>query len=325
MTSINAAIVFLALLIAPCGLAAQERYPSRPVKLIVGSVPGGVHDIIGRLWAERVKATFSGFVIDNRGGVGGYIGAADTAAAKPDGYTIFLASTSTHILVPALVTKSRYDPIKDFAPAAIFAGSSVSIVVSPLLPVNTLQELIDHARANPGKLTSGTAGPGTITHIAGELFWQLAGGLKIEPVHYKGAGPGLADLMSGHIPVFTPNVTSNVLQLHRAGKIRILAIASPERLTAMPDIPTASEAGVPGMVARMFYGIVAPAGTPRAVLAHIHHATEEAIRDEAFQQILTKAGFEPIVDLGLDQLVPYIIDESKRWTPIVKATGAKID
>lgn len=325
MKRIYALACALACLLCAPGATAQDKYPSRPVKFIVGSVPGGVHDIIGRLWAERVKSTFGATVIENRGGVGGYIGAAETALAKPDGYTIFLASTSTHVLVPAVVAKPRYDPIKDFAPATIFAGSSVSIVVGPALQVSTLAELIDHAKANPGKLTLGTAGPGTITHVAAELFKQLAGGLDMVAVHYKGAGPGLADLMSGHIPVFTPNVTSNVLQLHRAGKIRVLAIASAERLQGVPDIPTAIEAGIPGMVARMFYGITTPAGTPRAVLDVIHQATQEALRDEAFQQILIKAGFEPTAGMGPDKAASFIVDEAKRWTPIVKATGTTIN
>lgn len=311
------------LLSSPIG--AQEKYPSRPVRLVIGSAPGGVHDIIGRLWADRVRGTFPSVLVETKSGVGGYLGAAEVAASKPDGYTLFVASTSTHVLVPAVVARQRFDPIKDFAPATIFAGSSISFVVTPSLPVRTLREFIDYAKAHPGKITMGTAGPGTLTHVGGELFKQLAGGLDIVAAHYKGAGPGLADVMSGHIPFFAPNVTGNVLQLHRAGKIRMLAVASSERLEAIPEIPTASEAGVPGMVARMFYAISAPAGTPRPMLDLINESTQEAMRDAAFRSSLSKAGFEPIVGMGPDQAAPYVVEEHRRWTPIVKSTGVKID
>jgi tripartite-type tricarboxylate transporter receptor subunit TctC len=167
---------------------AQERYPLRPVRLVIPSVPAGVHDVIGRVWAERVKPLFGAIVIDNRGGGAGSIGANDVAHSPPDGYSILFGSTTTHVLVPPVMANPSYDPVKDFSAVAVFAYSSTSIVVNPSLPVRTLAELIAYAKANPGKLSYGSAGTGSITHIAGEYFKQLAGGLEIVMVPYKGHG-----------------------------------------------------------------------------------------------------------------------------------------
>ncbi|HVI65334.1 MAG TPA: tripartite tricarboxylate transporter substrate binding protein [Bradyrhizobium sp.] len=167
--------------------AAQDRYPLRPVRLVIPSVPAGVHDVIGRVWAERVKPQFGAIVIDNRGGGAGSIGANDVAHSAPDGYSILLGSTTTHVLVPPVMANPPYDPVKDFSAVAVFAYSS-SIVVNPSVPVRTLAELIAYAKANPGKLSYGSAGTGSITHIAGEYFKRLAGGLEIVAVPYKSFG-----------------------------------------------------------------------------------------------------------------------------------------
>jgi tripartite-type tricarboxylate transporter receptor subunit TctC len=163
----------------------QERYPVRPVRLVIPSVPAGVHDVIGRVWAERVKPQFGAIVIDNRGGGAGSIGANDVAHSAPDGYSILLGSTTTHVLVTPVMANPPYDPVKDFSAVTVFAYSSTSIVVNPSVPVHTLAELIAYAKANPGKLSCGSAGIGSITHLAGEYFKQLAGGLVAVP--YKGS------------------------------------------------------------------------------------------------------------------------------------------
>ena len=167
---------------------AQDRYPLRPVRLVIPSVPAGVHDVIGRVWAERVKPQFGALVIDNRGGGAGSIGANDVAHAAPDGYSILLGSTTTHVLVTPVMANPPYDPVKDFSAVTVFAYSSTSIVVNASVPVRTLSELIAYAKANPGKLSYGSAGVGSITHLAGEYFKQLAGGLDIVAVPYKSFG-----------------------------------------------------------------------------------------------------------------------------------------
>jgi len=250
----------------PCA-RSHDGYPSRPVRLVIPSVPAGVHDVIGRVWAERVKPQFGTIVIDNRGGGGGSIGANDVAHAQPDGYSILLGSTSTHVLVPPTMANPPYDPIKDFSAICVFAYSSTSIVVHPSLPVRTLAELIAYARAYPGRLSYGAAGIGSITHLAGEYFKQLAGGLDIQVVPYRGIGQGVADLLSGQIPMFSANATAQILELNRAGKVRILSVNAAQRIKAAPEIPISSEAGVPGMIAQTTFGIFSPAGTPLKIRA----------------------------------------------------------
>jgi tripartite-type tricarboxylate transporter receptor subunit TctC len=302
---------------------AQDRYPNRPVRLVIPSVPAGVHDVIGRVWAERVKPQFGTIVIDNRGGGGGSIGANDVAHAQPDGYSILLGSTSTHVLVPPTMANPPYDPVKDFSAVCVFAYSSTSIVVHPSLPVRTLAELIAYARAHPSKLSYGAAGTGSITHLAGEYFKQLAGGLDIPVVPYRGIGQGLADLSSGQIPMFSANATAHILELHRAGKVRILSVNATQRIKAAPEIPTSSEAGLPGMIAQTTFGIFAPAGTPQPILARIDHVTQQALADEKFQQELLKLGFEPILGVGPDRAAEVFADERARWTPILKSMNIK--
>ena len=315
--------LFGGLLVASLPAHAQDRYPSRPVRLVIPSVPGGVHDVIGRMWAERVKPILGTIVIDNRGGGGGSIGANDVAHAQPDGYSILLGSTSTHVLVPSAMANPPYDPVKDFSAIAVFAFSSTSIVVNPSVPARTLQELIAYAKANPGKLSYGAAGVGSITHMAGEHFKRLAGGLDIVMVPYKGIGQGVADLISGQIPMFSANATAQILELHRAGKVRILAVNAASRIKAAPDIPTSGEAGLPGMVAQTTFGIFAPASTPPPIVARLNEATQQAMADEQFQKELLRVGFEPVLGVGREKAADVFKDELVRWTPILKATGAK--
>jgi len=302
---------------------AQDRYPLRPVRLVIPSVPAGVHDVIGRVWAERVKPQFGAIVIDNRGGGAGSIGANDVAHSPPDGYSILLGSTTTHVLVPPVMANPPYDPVKDFSAVTVFAYSSTSIVVNPSLSVHTLAELIAYAKANPGKLSYGSAGTGSITHIAGEYFKQLAGGLEIVTVPYKGIGQAVTDVIGGQIPMLSANATAQILDLHRAGKVRILSVNSQTRIRGAPDLPTSMEAGLPGMVAQTTFGIFAPAGTPEPILARINAVTQQALADGEFQTELVRLGFEPVRDVGPATAAGVFQDELARWTPILKAVGGK--
>ena len=193
--ALAAAGVFL----LPPGLPAQDRYPARPIRLVVASAAGGVHDVIGRLWANKLKAALGTIVIDNRGGAGGTIGVGEVARAQPDGYTLLLGSNSTHILHPLIARQPIYDAIRDFEVASIFAVTASSVAVHPAAPARTLEELIAHAKANPGKLSYAHAGVGSVSHVASEMFKQLAGGLDIFPVPYKGMGPAQADVISGNV------------------------------------------------------------------------------------------------------------------------------
>ncbi|HWP27264.1 MAG TPA: tripartite tricarboxylate transporter substrate binding protein [Xanthobacteraceae bacterium] len=313
--------LFAASAFVPLSVFAQTAYPERPIKLVVPFAAGGVVDTVGRLWGDKIKPHLGTIVIENQGGGGGTIGAHEVARAAPDGYTLLLGNTSTQVLQPVSMAKPPYDPIKDFAPVAIIAISSIAIVVNAKLPVKDLKELIAYARGNPGKMSYGSAGAGTLTNLAGEMFKQLTGLNDIVHVPYKGAGPGIADVVSGHIPIMMPNVTGQVLELHRSGKVRILAIAAPHRLKGAPEIPTAAEAGVPNMVAQLFTGVFAPAATPEPIINKIAAANKTIMGDAAFQAALIKSGFEPVLDSDPAKARAYLAEELKRWPPVLQAAG----
>lgn len=310
--------------LSPLSALAQGKYPDRPIRLVVPFAPGGVVDAIGRLWAERMKPLLGTVVVENHGGGGGVIGTAEVARAQPDGYTLLLGNTSTQVLNPTIMPKVPYDPLKDFSAVSILAISAASIIVHPTVQAKTLKELTDYAKANPGKLSYGSAGAGTMTNLAGELFKQIT---KTDIVHvpYKGAGPAIADGLAGHVPMMTPHVTGQVLDLHRAGKIRILAVTSPNRLRAAPDIPTAVESGLPDLIAQLFLGVFAPANTPKPVVEQIAQATSKAMAEPEFQKLLIQSGFEPIAESGPDQAQRYVRDELARLTPVIKAAGFKAE
>ena len=300
-------------------------YPDRPIKLIVPFSPGGATDVVGRLWADRMKTQFGTIVVENKGGGGGIIGATEVARAQPDGHTFLFGNTSTQVLIPVIAAKPPYDPLKDFVGVYILCNSPASIVVHESVPARNLSELIAYAKANPGKLSYGSAGVGTLTNLAGELFKQLIGAPDIVHVPYKGAAPGVADLASGHIPMMTPNVGGPLLEFHRSGRVRILAVASTARMKAAPDIPTAIEAGLPGMVAGNLNGLFAPAGVPKAIVDQIADATRKVVADAEFQEILLKSGFEPILDSGPDAARAFIAEETARWVPVMKAANFKME
>jgi tripartite-type tricarboxylate transporter receptor subunit TctC len=299
-------------------------YPDKPIRLIVPFSPGGATDVVGRLWADKMKPKFGTVVAENKGGGGGVIGATEVARAAPDGHTFLFGNTSTQVLIPAIADNPPYDPAKDFQAVYIMAISPTSIVVHESVPAKTLKELIDYAKANPTKLSYGSAGAGTMTNLAGELFKQLIGVPSITHIPYKGSAPGVADLAAGHIPMMTPNVGGPLLQFHRAGKIRILAVAAKKRLQAAPDIPTAIEAGLPDMIAANFNGLFAPANVPKTIIDQIANETRAAMADPQVQDQMIKSGFEPVLDSGPEAAQREVLSELARWVPIIKATGFKV-
>ena len=299
-------------------------FPDRPIRLIVPFSPGGATDVVGRIWAERMKPKFGTVVTENKGGGGGVIGAAEVARARPNGETLLFGNTSTQVIIPAISDHPPYDPVKDFQAVYIMANTPTSIVVHESVPARTLKELIDFAKANPTKLSYGSAGAGTMTNLAGELFKQLIGVSQITHIPYKGAAPGVADLAAGHIPMMTPNVGGPLLQFHRAGKVRILAVSANQRLQAAPDIPTAVEAGLPGMVAANFNGLFAPAAVPKDIINALADETRKAMADPQVQQQMVTSGFEPVLDSGPEPAQQEVVSELARWTPIIKATGFKV-
>jgi tripartite-type tricarboxylate transporter receptor subunit TctC len=309
----------------PLPALAQRNYPDRPVKLIVPFAPGGASDVVGRLWADRMKGVLGAVVVENRASGGGALGTTEAARAPADGYTLLLSNTSTQVLIPALMKTPAYDPLRDFAGIYILCDSPISIVVHEAVPARTLTELIAYARANPGKLSYGSAGAGTLTNLAGELFKHLIGAPDIVHIPYKGSAPGVVDLASGHIPMMTPNVGGPLLELHRAGKVRILAVAARRRLSVAPDIPTTAEAGLPDMLAANFNGLFAPAALPMPILTKLAELTTALLREPEFQQRLVTSGFEPILDSSPAAAQRLVSEELARWTPIMKATDFKLE
>jgi len=322
---------FLHLAAGAAGLSAVSRiargqaFPTRPIRLVIPFPPGGAFDAVGRPWAEKMKPLLGTVVIENIGGGGASIGAAAVARAQPDGYTILLGGTLPHVNEALLKSRPLYDPVKDLDPIAGIAANVLCIAVHPSVPVRTLEELIAYAKANPGKLSYGHAGVGSIQHLTGELFKSLAGTPGIVDVPYRGTGPLVTDLIGGQVPMGTPGVTAQVLEFHRSGKLRILAVTSPTRLIAAPELPTAAELGFPGMTARGSIGLLAPAGTPIAIIEQIAQATRTAVAEPAFQRMLIDAGIEPILDSDPEKFRRSLAADVALWTPVVKALGIKIE
>jgi tripartite-type tricarboxylate transporter receptor subunit TctC len=310
----------------PADGRAQGRYPERPIRLVVPFAPGGETDLIGRMWANKVAPLLNtSIVVENKAGAGGALGTSEVARAKPDGYTLLSGQTTTHVINPIAMSKPPYDPLKDFIPIGVVSTTPTVILVHPSVPARNLQELVALAKSSPGKFSYGSAGAGTITNLTGELFKLQGGGLDIQHIPYKGAGPGLQDLVAGHLPMFTPIMSSSVLGFHRAGKLRILAINSDVRVKAAADIPTAIESGMGDMRVQVFNAIFAPAGTPRAIVEALHQATAKAKAEDVFRGDLEKAGADMVADSNPEKAASYIREEIARWTPVVKASGFKLD
>jgi tripartite-type tricarboxylate transporter receptor subunit TctC len=310
--------------VLPC-IALAQAYPTRPIRLVVPFPPGGVFDFIGRPLAERLKPVLGTVFIENVGGGGGTLGAATVAHARPDGYTILLGGTSQYVTEALLKSRPLYDPLKELEPISNVAVSAFALAIHPAVPARTLREFIDYAKANPGKLSYGHAGVGSMNHLTGELFKSLAGTPDLVHVPYRGSGPATADTISGQVAMVTPAVTGPLLEFNRTGKLRILAVTSPTRLTAAPDIPTAVEAGLPGMISQQLIGLFAPSGTPKEIIEQIAQATRTAIAEAAYQQMLIESGFEPDVDSTPEKFRRVIEEDIARWSPLVKAIGLKLD
>ena len=302
----------------------QSKFPERPIKLVVPFSAGGVNDIVGRQWAEKMREPLGSVFVENQGGAGGTLGVMEVKRAEPDGHTILLGSGSTMMLNEMTMSDLPYDSNKDFVPIAIFCLSTTSIAVHASVPARTVKELVDYAKANPGKLSYGSAGTGTMSHLSGELFKLRTGLTDIVHVPYKGAGPGIADLVSGHIPIMSPNISGQILNFHQTGKIRVIAVNAKERMKAAPDIPTAIEQGVPDMVGQLFLGIYARSGTPSHILERIADATKKVVSDDAFEKSLLASGFETANYFGAEQGRRYMAEEVARWKPVVAAIGLKV-
>jgi len=325
---------FLHFAAGAAGLAAAPRavwadtYPTRPIRLVLPFPPGGVFDIVGRPWADKVsKSGKLGTVfVENQPGAGGSLAAAAVAHAQPDGYSVFLGSTAIHMTDMILRAHPLLDPMKDLQMASMLAITAFAIAVNPAVPAQNLKELIDYIKANPGKLSYGTPGAGTMNHLSGEMLKSLTGITDLPHVPYRGAGPAIADAIAGQIPMIVPAMTNQVLEYHRTGKLRLLAITNPTRITIAPDIPTCIEAGVPALYSQQVMGLFVPAATPQDVVAKIGEANRGAIADAAYQKSLVDAAVIPVtLDWSQEKFKTFMAEEVARWTPLVKAIGVHLD
>jgi tripartite-type tricarboxylate transporter receptor subunit TctC len=305
-------------------VARAQAYPARPIRLVIPFPPGGAFDAVGRPLAEKMKALLGTMVVENIGGGGSSLGAAAVARSPPDGYTILLGGTQTHVNEALLKARPLYDPVKDLDPIAGVAANVLCIAIHPALPVQSLNELIAYARANPGKLSYGHSGIGSIQHLTGELFKSLTA-TNIVQVPYRGTGPVIADLVGGQIPMGIPGVTQQVIEFHGTGRMRVLAVTSPARLTAAPELPTAAELGLPGMVVRGSIGLLAPAGVAAEIVQQIARASRSAIAEPAYQRLLNDAGIEPTLDSNPEKFRQSLAADVSMWAPVVKSLGLKID
>jgi tripartite-type tricarboxylate transporter receptor subunit TctC len=316
---LRAAMAGMAL--AGAGLAAAQPYPGKPVRLIVGFAPGGGTDVLARSLAQQLTESLGQpFTVDNRTGAGGIISAELGAKAPPDGYTLLVGSLAAFAINPNLMAKLPYDPVRDFAPVGMFATLSYAVDVHPSLPV--VRELIALAKMRPGQLNYGSAGTGSSTHLAIEQF-LLAAGVRMTHVPYKGNAPAMTALMSGEIAmVFDPVLTS--APLARAGRLRALAVTTAKRSALLPEVPTVAEAALPGYEAGNWFGVFAPAGTPRAVVERLNAAINAAMARSDMKERLLSQGSEPLSGTP-EELGELVRRDIAKYAKIVKAAGIKVE
>ena len=305
--------------------ASAQTYPDRPIRLIVPFPPGGAYDTLGRPWADRIKPHLGIVTIENIGGGGASLGAAAAARARPDGYTLLLGGTLPHVNESLLKSKPLYDPVKDLDPIMRIAVGALAIAVHPSVPVKTLSELVAYIKANPTKVSYGHSGVGGTNHLVGELFKSIAGIPELVQIPYRGAGPAMADLVSGQIPMGIVGVQAQSLGFHRQGSIRILAVTSIRPLVAAPDLPTTAAAGYPGITNESSYGILAPAGTPKPMIDKVAQASRALLSTKEYQQLLIDMGFEATPQSDPEDFRRVLAADVALWAPIVKSLGLKLD
>jgi tripartite-type tricarboxylate transporter receptor subunit TctC len=305
------------------GTAVAQTYPDRPVRVIVPFAAGGGSDVVGRAIAQKLQDKFGQpFVVENRTGAGGSIGATQVARAAPDGYTLLLGSSSEISQYPNVKADVPYDSMKDFAPIAAVATVPLALAVKQDLPVTTVAQLLDYARKNPGKLNYGSAGPGSTTHLAVALLTSMTG-TEMTHVPYKGSAPVITDLLAGTLDLSISTMPA-VLPHAGGGKIRILGVSTPQRAKALPDIGTIEEGGVKGYATGLWTGLLAPAGTSPQIIARLNAAVNEALATDELKALLAKQGAEPTGG-SPEQFGEQIKRDLAIWNDVVKKTGIKID
>ena len=305
------------------GAAHAQGYPNKPIRLIVPYAPGGATDIIGRAAAAELTKTMGQQVIlENRPGAGGNLGAEQVARSAPDGYTLLVSPRSLHGITPFLYTKLPYDPNKDLAPVIVLGSFANVLVMNPSIKANSVSELVALIKASPGKFTYASSGSGSTIHLSGEMFKSMLN-LDIAHVPYKGSSPALTDLMGGQVSIMFDNIPSAITFI-RSGKLKPLATTGPTRSSSLPELPTMIEAGFPGYISTAWFGIVAPAGTPKEIIARINAEGQKVTKSPDFIKRMNELGYD-IVGGSPEQMGAMIQEELKRWGPVVKSSGAQVD
>ncbi|MBI2296923.1 MAG: tripartite tricarboxylate transporter substrate binding protein [Betaproteobacteria bacterium] len=314
--------VVAALCIVPQPAGAQP-FPSKPIRLVLPYPPGGGTDTIARPLAQRLSEHLGQqVVVDNRGGAGGAIGMELVARSAPDGYTIVLAITAQLAVNVSLFRKLPYDPVRDYAPITLLGSGTYVLVVHPSLPVKSVKELIALARARPGELAYSSSGNGSGGHLAAELLKNMAG-IKMLHVPYKGGGPALMDLLAGQVQVLFSTQLASWPHV-QSGRIRALAVSTAKRPASLPDLPTIAEAGVPGYDSGVWYGILAPAGTPREIIGRLNGEIVRVLNLPDYRKFLVNNAIEP-VGSPPEQLGQYIQSEIVKWAKVIKDAGVRVD
>jgi tripartite-type tricarboxylate transporter receptor subunit TctC len=316
-------ILALAFALVVGGAAAQD-YPSRPITLVVPYAAGGGNDVMARIVAEKMsKSLGQQIVIENKGGAGGSIATRQIARAAPDGYTLGLGGTGTLAINPTLYPNVGYDPRRDFAPVGLIATSALVVLVNNTIPAKTIPELIALAKSEPGRLNYASAGVGSGIHLGAELFATMAG-IKLTHIPYKGSSPALADLIGGHVAIYFSSLPP-AIGLIKDGRVRALGVTGPQRSPLLPDLPTVAEAGpLPGYEAVLHYGIVAPAGTPRSVIAKLSAALTAALAEPDVRERIAADGAE-VASMTPVEYAADIDREETKWSKVVKLSGAKVE
>jgi tripartite-type tricarboxylate transporter receptor subunit TctC len=313
----------LAILLSLTGLAhAQEKFPSRQVTLVVPQAAGGANDAIARVVAQKLSDQWGqSVVVENRPGAGGNVGTAYAAKAKNDGYTLLVNADSAQVINPFLYAKTGFDSVKDFEPVAPLAKAGYVLVANPSLPANNVAELIALAKSKPGALSIASAGNGTLNHLIGEML-QKATDIQLQHIPYKGAAVAATDVVGGQVPLSVQSMPSSIAFI-RSGKLKVLGVVNEKRLAALPDAPSIGET-VPGFGATPWYGMFAPAGTPKNITLQIQNDIAKVLDSKDVQERLATLGCETFKGTG-DQLAQIVKSDMVRWAKIVKDSGAKID
>jgi tripartite-type tricarboxylate transporter receptor subunit TctC len=319
-------LVFVACQVVASGLPAvalAQPYPVKPVRLVVPYPPGGGADTIARPLAQKMSEGLGRqLMVENRGGANGNIGMEHVARATPDGYTIVLALTAQLAINPALYAKVPYDPVRDYAPITLFGTGTYILVVHPSLPARSVKELVALARARPGQIAYSSSGNGSGGHLAAELLNSMAG-IRMLHVPYKGGGPALVDLIAGQVQVLFATQLASWPHI-QGGRIRALAVSTAKRPASIPDLPTVAEAGLPGYDAGVWYGVLAPAGTPREIVARLNAEVVRAQNAPDFRKFLVGNAIDPIGSPP-EELGRYIKSELVKWAKVVKDAGVRVD